>query len=140
MLLQPPCIDCGGLCCSSLLFPGQRPNTIQELDFIRYALGYPEVGYLINRNDWVMKVDVRCKYLNTNNRCLVYEQPERPLYCRYYNPHKCTIKPTIRQFNLKIKLKEFNLISEHLNIDNNGRLSSLPSLASLKNILDNSKK
>lgn len=136
--LQPPCIDCGGLCCSSLLFPGKRPNTIQELDFIRYALGYPEVEYLINRNDWVMKVNVRCKYLDTNNRCSVYEKPERPLYCRYFNPHKCTIKPTIRQFHLNVKLEQFNQISKHIIIDNNGRIRGIPSLASLKNVLETS--
>lgn len=138
--LLPPCADCNGLCCSTLLFPDKRPETIQDLDFIRYALGYPEVEYLINRNDWIMKVNVRCKYLDTNNRCSVYEQPERPLYCRYYNPHKCTIKPTINQYNLKVKLEQFNLIQEHLEIDNNGRLQDIPSLASLKNILDNSEK
>lgn len=137
--LQPPCIDCGGLCCSSLLFPGKQPHTIQGLDFIRYALGYSEVEYLINRNDWIMKVNVRCRYLDTNNRCSVYEKPERPLYCRYFNPHKCTIKPTIRQYHLSVKLEQFNQISKHIVIDNNGKIQEFPSLASLKKILETPK-
>lgn len=136
--LLPPCSDCNGLCCSTLLFPGKRPENLQDLDFTRYALGYPEVEYLINRNGWIMKVNARCRYLDTNNRCSVYEKPERPLYCRYLNPHKCTIKPSIRQFNLRVKLEQFNQISKYIEINNNGSIVHSPSLSSLKKIIEGS--
>ena len=134
--LQPPCSDCNGLCCSSLLFPGKQPETVQDLDFIRYSLGYPEVEYLVGRNDWVMKVNVRCKYLDTNNRCSIYEKSERPLHCRYHNPHKCMVKPTFRQYHADVRLEHFNRINEHIVVDNNGRIQNLPSLSSLKKILE----
>lgn len=133
--LSTPCSDCGGLCCSTLLFPGKKPETIQELDFIRYALGYPEVEYLVNRKEWLMKVNVKCKYLDSNNLCSIYEKPERPLHCRYYNPHKCTVKSNIRQFNVKVKLEQFNLIYKNIKMDNNGKIQDIPSLNLLKEII-----
>lgn len=136
--LPPPCSDCNGLCCSTLLFSGKKPETIRELDFIRYALGYPEVEYLINRNDWLMKVNVRCKYLDSSNRCLIYDKPERPLFCRYLDPHKCTVKSDIKQFHIKVGLEQFNLIAENIEVDNNGKIREVPSLALLKEMLNKS--
>lgn len=114
------------------------PETIQDLDFIRYALGYPEVEYIITPNDWVMKVNVRCRYLDTNNRCSIYERPERPLYCRYLNPHKCTIKPMIIRSCLNIGLEQFNRIDKHLVVNNNGGLEEIPPLSLLKKVAEES--
>lgn len=133
--LKAPCADCGSLCCSTLIFPGKQPETMRDLDFIRYALGYPEVEYLVTRNDWIMKVNVRCKHLDSNNRCSVYELPERPLHCRYLNPHKCTIKPSVHQDKISIGLDQFNLINDRLHMDSNGNLTRFPSLHEVRKIV-----
>lgn len=89
--LSDPCSACSAYCCRELVFPVPTPITYNTIDFINYALGFPGVSLGIHEHEWVLIVDVQCGHLN-NNRCDLYNDPQRPLFCTYYDKHNCSYK------------------------------------------------
>jgi Fe-S-cluster containining protein len=89
--LADPCQGCAAYCCTSLVFPQRAPFNHAQVDYFRYALGFPGIELGVGPAGWSVTVRTRCRHLD-GTRCGVYGQPDRPLVCRYYDAHKCGYK------------------------------------------------
>jgi len=81
------CCDCNGLCCRYFALPIDTPKTWKDYDDIRWYLSHRGVSVFVEKGDWYLQVDNRCRYLTRNNRCRQY--PLRPRICRTYHTRNC---------------------------------------------------
>lgn len=126
------CHTCGA-CCSGLYFPAHSPKDAGNLDFIKYALGFPGVEYIITENDWVLHIPVRCRYLEGKNRCSVYGGEERPLYCRYLDPCKCSVKQVAGCPDyIHVNRETYPQIRELIRVGKEGFITGKPGLDALR--------
>jgi Fe-S-cluster containining protein len=86
--LDDPCTSCAAYCCTSLVFPQRNPTNHAQVDYFRYALGFPGVELGVGGGTWTITIRTRCRHLD-GNRCGVYGTADRPLVCTYYDAHKC---------------------------------------------------
>ncbi|HOK67325.1 MAG TPA: YkgJ family cysteine cluster protein [Anaerohalosphaeraceae bacterium] len=81
------CRDCNGLCCRYFALPIDTPKTWKDYDDIRWYLSHRGVSVFVEKGDWYLQVDNRCKYLDRSHRCRQY--PLRPRICRTYHTGDC---------------------------------------------------
>ena len=134
--LQNPCSNCEAHCCKTLVFPQTSPSSTTSLDFFRFCLGFPGVELGITDNSWSIVVKTTCNHLQ-DNLCSIYDKPERPLICKYYNAWTCTYKP---QFGLprpngfvRIKLEQFEWLTECFGLDEAGAIVQFPTVEFIRN-------
>jgi hypothetical protein len=111
-----------------LVFPTDVPATRSNLDFLRFALGFPGIELGIADGAWSLVVRTTCRHL-TGNRCAVYGRPERPRLCTYYDAWKCTYTvhfglPRPAGF-LRVRLEEFPMLAECFRFDQHGTVTQL---------------
>lgn len=127
--LNNPCSGCQAYCCHTLVFPQSPPGHISNLDYLRFCLGFPGIELGIADDSWSIVVKTTCRHLQ-DNRCTIYGQPERPLICKYYDAWKCTYKPHfgLPRPNgfLRVKLGQFEWLSECFEFDESGTITQLP--------------
>ncbi len=127
--LGDPCQDCQAYCCTHLVFPQGTPQNISNLDFLRYALGFPGVGLGYGSDGWALIVKSTCRHL-VGRRCGVFGQPERPLACQYYDAWQCSYKPHLGQPRpagyLRLSLEHFDWLAECYRFDSNGQVTHHP--------------
>jgi len=89
-----PCEGCAAPCCRMLLIPHPTPTTFMDLDYIRYMLGFPRVGMVINRDGtWQVTIDEVCDFLDQEtNLCTVHGTDRKPKTCVFFNPYRCWYK------------------------------------------------
>ncbi|MBN2211191.1 MAG: YkgJ family cysteine cluster protein [Sedimentisphaerales bacterium] len=92
------CKKCTGLCCRYLALPIETPTTKGEYDDIRWYLAHKGISIFVEDGDWYIKIANRCKYLNSNHRCKIYEK--RPRICRGYKHEGCDIQPGAYDYEL----------------------------------------
>jgi len=63
------------------------PETRQQYDDIRWYLVHQNVFVFIEKKKWYLGVYSRCKHLQADNRCGIYET--RPRICREYSTDNC---------------------------------------------------
>ena len=133
--LADPCGDCQAYCCTHLVFPQPTPQTISNLDFFRYCLGFPGVEVAAADSGWSLVVQSRCRHL-AGSRCGVYGQPERPLLCQYYDAWQCTYRPTLGSPRpagfVRLGLEEFDRLAECFDFDPNGQIIRHPSVEDIR--------
>jgi Fe-S-cluster containining protein len=126
--LTNPCETCQAYCCATLVFPTDVPVSRTNLDFQRFALGFPGVELGIADGVWSLVVRTTCRHLE-GNRCSVYGRPERPLICKYYDAWKCTYKAQFGQPRptgfLRVRLEEFPWLAECFRFDEHGTIVHL---------------
>jgi Fe-S-cluster containining protein len=84
---QDACVDCPALCCHDLTTPIDRPRKREDIDDLRWYLHYTHVHVAIVRRQWHIVYEGRCRYLDDDNLCTIYET--RPEKCRTHGPPVC---------------------------------------------------
>jgi Fe-S-cluster containining protein len=81
------CDSCAGLCCRYFALPLDNPETAKDYDHIRWYLCHENVVVFIEKKEWYIAILNRCKHLQADNRCGIYEI--RPRVCRSYSTDNC---------------------------------------------------
>lgn len=129
--LSDPCQDCQAYCCAHLVFPQGAPQNISNLDFYRYALGFPGVELGYGSDGWALIVKSTCRHL-VGHRCGVFGQPERPLACQFYDAWQCSYKPRLSQPRpagyIRLGLEHFDWLAECYHFDGIGQVTHSPAV------------
>jgi Fe-S-cluster containining protein len=91
-----PCGDCSAPCCQMVILPYPVPNSHEEMDYIRYILGFRNMEiYVKSYGGWFVAVRQECRFLESNTGlCSVFGTERRPEVCSKYDEHTCWYKPT----------------------------------------------
>lgn len=81
------CQRCAGLCCRYTALPIETPQTKDDYDDIRWYLAHEGISVFVEQGDWYINIAARCKFLDRDNRCAIYER--RPKICRRYADENC---------------------------------------------------
>src|SRR5438105_11390276 len=81
------CDKCAALCCRYFALPIDNPRKACDYDNIRWYLLHENVVVFIEKRQWYIGILSRCKHLQSDNRCGIYET--RPRICRKYSTDNC---------------------------------------------------
>jgi hypothetical protein len=81
------CSGCPAMCCFGLEEAISRPTTKQEVENLKWELHFINTSVFIRSRRWYKLSMGRCRYLDKNNRCSIYER--RPQICRDHIPPDC---------------------------------------------------
>lgn len=81
------CDHCTAKCCKYFAMPMERPANRKDYDFIRWFLLHEQASAFVEDRTWYLLVHTRCKHLQPDNRCGIYET--RPQICREYTTADC---------------------------------------------------
>jgi Fe-S-cluster containining protein len=81
------CDQCAALCCRYISLPIDNPTTRRDYDDIRWYLIHQNIVVYIEKRQWYVGVLNKCKHLQDDNRCGIYET--RPRVCRNYDTDNC---------------------------------------------------
>jgi Fe-S-cluster containining protein len=81
------CDQCAALCCRYFALPIDNPKSARQYDDIRWYLCHENVVVFIEEKQWYLGIMSRCKHLQPDNRCGIYEK--RPKVCREYTTDNC---------------------------------------------------
>ena len=81
------CDKCAALCCRYIALPLDNPTEVEDYDNIRWFLMHENIVVFIEKKQWYIGIMNRCKHLQTDNRCGIYET--RPRICRKYTTDNC---------------------------------------------------
>jgi Fe-S-cluster containining protein len=81
------CDACSALCCRYFALPIDNPDCRKDFDNIRWYLVHENVVVFIEKKQWYIGIMNRCKHLQADNRCGIYET--RPQLFRQYSTENC---------------------------------------------------
>ncbi|MDD4202629.1 MAG: YkgJ family cysteine cluster protein [Candidatus Omnitrophica bacterium] len=81
------CVGCPAICCYNLAMHIGKPVTKQEIEDLKWQLQFDTVKVYIRHNKWHQLVEGKCMYLDTKNRCSIYDK--RMDKCKTHNPPHC---------------------------------------------------
>ena len=81
------CEQCAALCCRYFALPIDNPKCARQYDDIRWYLCHENVVVFIEKRQWYVGILNKCKHLQDDNRCGIYET--RPHICRKYTTDNC---------------------------------------------------
>ena len=81
------CDQCAALCCRYFALPIDNPQTAKQYDDIRWYLCHENVVVFIEKRQWYLGIQNRCKHLTPQNQCGIYDT--RPDICRGYSTDNC---------------------------------------------------
>jgi Fe-S-cluster containining protein len=81
------CEKCAALCCRYFVLEIDKPETRRQFDDVRWYLVHENTFVFIEKRKWYLGVYARCKHLQQDNRCGIYER--RPKICRDYSTENC---------------------------------------------------
>jgi Fe-S-cluster containining protein len=81
------CDHCTAKCCRYFALPIDAPTTLEDWEFIRWFLLHDLASLFYEEESWYLLVHTRCKHLQDDNRCGIYET--RPQICRDYTTDSC---------------------------------------------------
>ena len=87
LLVESLCRKCAGLCCRYVALPLEKPTTKSDFDDIRWYLAHEAISVFVEDDDWYINFASRCKFLDKDHRCDIYEH--RPRICRSYKDENC---------------------------------------------------
>jgi Fe-S-cluster containining protein len=83
-----PCKGCPALCCKFVAVELEEPEDEEDWDEIKWMLCHENITvYKDNDEDWVAEFETRCKMLDENDHCKIYDK--RPQLCRDHDPESC---------------------------------------------------
>ncbi len=86
---QVGCLTCA-LCCSYIAVEIDGPGSVKSATEILWHLYHHNVSvYRDNDDDWVVQFETRCRHLQDDNKCGIYET--RPHICRDYAASTCEV-------------------------------------------------
>ena len=77
-----PCHLCTARCCKYFAVQIDTPEHAEDFDHIRWYLMHEAVVVWVQDRDWYLEVRTRCRHLQSDNSCGIYES--RPQICRDY--------------------------------------------------------
>ena len=130
-----PCEDCAAYCCTHLVFPHAPPQSVANLDHLRFCMGFPgvEIG-LSPAGEWVVIVRTTCRNLTHDEhgagRCGLYGAPGRPQICIDYDGAMCGYKmqfgrPRPERY-LRMRFPQFDRLVELFHFDEDGYVIAAP--------------
>ena len=123
------CANCSSWCCTHLSVPFKTPTQFKDIDYIRYCLNFPGTQIVVSDRGWALMVKTRCSHLK-DNRCSIYDQPERPHICRYYPEQDCYYRKTTAKARpdnyIRLAKEEFDLVPELFRFNSEGKLLHTP--------------
>lgn len=81
------CDYCVAKCCRYFALPIDTPRARKEYDTVRWFLLHEQTAVFIEGGDWYLLVMSRCRHLQPDQRCGIYET--RPQICREYSTKTC---------------------------------------------------
>jgi uncharacterized protein len=81
------CEHCTAVCCHYIALPIDEPDTKRDFDDMRWYLMHEGVTVFIEDGDWFIQFKTKCRNLQTDFKCGVYET--RPTICREYKDDGC---------------------------------------------------
>jgi Fe-S-cluster containining protein len=81
------CDQCSALCCRYFVLEIDTPQTRRQFDDVRWYLVHESTFVFIEKKKWYLGVYARCKHLQSDNRCGIYQS--RPAICRQYSTETC---------------------------------------------------
>ena len=81
------CEYCTAKCCRYFALPMDTPETFEEFEYIRWFLLHDRASVFQEEGDWYILVHTKCKHLQSDNRCGIYET--RPQICRDCTTKEC---------------------------------------------------
>jgi len=81
------CDQCSALCCRYFVLEIDKPEDAEGYDNIRWYLVHEKTFVFIEKKKWYLGVYAKCKHLQLDNRCGIYET--RPKICRKYTTDNC---------------------------------------------------
>lgn len=81
------CNHCTAKCCKYFALPIDTPTEHKDFDYLRWYLLHEAATVFIEGESWYLLVHTRCKHLQADNRCGIYET--RPQICRDYSTEGC---------------------------------------------------
>ena len=81
------CDYCSAKCCKYFSLSIDRPDTAADFDYLRWYLLHEHATVFVEDDDWYLLVHTKCKQLQPDNRCGIYET--RPKICRDYTTDPC---------------------------------------------------
>ncbi len=81
------CDSCAALCCRYIALPIDNPDNVKDYDHIRWYLIHENIVVFIEKKQWYIGILNKCKHLQPDNRCGIYET--RPRVCRGYSTDNC---------------------------------------------------
>ena len=86
------CDYCTAKCCRYFALPIETPTDLDDFDYIRWYLLHEAATVFVEDDDWYLLVHTRCRHLQDDNRCEIYET--RPQICRDYTTENCEYDDT----------------------------------------------
>jgi len=84
------CEECDGKCCRYIATEIDEPETKEDWDEIKWFLYHENVVvYKDNDKEWIVEFRTRCKNLDENNQCKIYDK--RPQKCRDHEAESCEV-------------------------------------------------
>ena len=84
---QVLCEYCTAKCCRYFAMPIEAPEELTDYEYIRWYLLHERATVFKEDEDWYLLVHTRCRHLQDDNRCGIYET--RPKICRDYSTKNC---------------------------------------------------
>ena len=81
------CSYCTAKCCRYFALPIEKPQKMEEFEFIRWYLLHDQATIFVEEGTWYLLVHTTCKHLQPDNRCGIYYT--RPEICREYSTDNC---------------------------------------------------
>ena len=135
-----PCDGCAAPCCRMLLIPHPTPTTFMDLDYIRYMLGFPRVGMVLNRDGtWQVSIDDVCVFLDQEtNLCTVHGTDRKPKTCVFFNPYRCWYKRNFTVENppdlVRLDRDVLERVLELVRFDEHGDIIALPTWETIRSL------
>lgn len=82
------CTTCG-LCCTYVVLDIDPPTTLDGASTVLWYLYHPGLSVYTADGEWMVQFDSRCKFLQPDNRCGIYET--RPSICREFDERECEV-------------------------------------------------
>lgn len=134
-----PCATCAAPCCETLTFGQGLPATRSALDFYRFCLGFPGVELSIGEANWSIVVKTTCRHLE-GGRCGIFGQPERPLFCRYYDAWKCTYRTEFGEprpeATVRVRLDDLRAVTDGVTVDGRGAVVAIDGVEAIRDRIE----
>ena len=83
------CHKCTGLCCRYFALPIDTPKSWGDYDDIRWYLSHDNVSVFVEKGDWYLNIQNKCRHLSDRHLCENYAI--RPRICRTYKTDDCDL-------------------------------------------------
>ncbi len=86
------CDYCTARCCRYIALQIETPTDWNDFDTLRWFMYHERIGLFVDDGDWYLIVYNKCRHLQADHRCGVYEI--RPQICRDYSTDNCEYDDT----------------------------------------------